>query len=201
MNKIPIRKTIPLRKCKKTYSNYRQYKDNLKDDFNGRCGYCDLLDVRIGGKKAFHIDHFAPKKAFGHLETVYSNLVYACPSCNLSKSNDWPMPNESPTHDGKQGYIDPCDVSYDQHLYRAASGEVIPSTDLGIYISRKLKLYLRKHQIFWAFEQLLSLADQIKVALRSLNESDPEWSALKANYSLILEEFHTYYELMTNEIE
>jgi len=78
MNKL--RERIPKRRSNpKQVSRYRDYKNDLREDFNCRCGYCDDEDIWAGGKKSFHIDHFVPRK---HLKTIldkeYSNLIYSC---------------------------------------------------------------------------------------------------------------------------
>jgi len=146
--------------AKKT--NYRDYKSALRSDFNSRCGYCDDDDLFLGGKRGYHIDHFAPQSKFGELETEYSNLIYSCPFCNISKSNDWPSNDASENIVGNEGYIDPCDAEYDNHLYRNESGKIIPSTELGNYIHTKLKLNLMRHEMIWKYGQIRELIEKLE---------------------------------------
>ena len=41
-------------------TNYRDYRDSLRADFNNRCGYCNDLDEPR--KEYFEIDHLVPQK-------------------------------------------------------------------------------------------------------------------------------------------
>src|SRR5271154_2101665 len=93
-----FRLSVPSQTCSKQYLNYRRYKKYLIVDFSNRCGYCDGHDKWYGGFKNFHIDHFAPKEKFPQLKTVYSNLIYSCPSCNIAKSDFWPSTDENISH-------------------------------------------------------------------------------------------------------
>ena len=61
-------------------SDYHDYKDDLKQDFNNRCGYCDSKPFGIA---PYEIDHFVPqklpnKKISSIAPNEYSNLVYSC---------------------------------------------------------------------------------------------------------------------------
>ena len=151
----PVRNIVPKRTCSKTFKSYRKYKLYLQTDFHRRCGYCGDLDVLCGGIRGFQIDHFRPKSClhFKHLENDYSNLVYACPYCNRAKSNDWPAGNSIESALNGQGYIDPCENEYDNHLARREDGSISPQTDVGKYMFEKLKLGLRRHQLAWKYEQ------------------------------------------------
>jgi len=69
------------------YKNYSSYRPWLRDDFKFRCIYCLLREEwgRLTGD--FDIDHFHPQTHRPDLSTEYENLVYACHSCNLRKSD------------------------------------------------------------------------------------------------------------------
>lgn len=71
-------------------------KRRLAEDFNHRCAYCDDIDRFNGEYRAYHVEHFAPKDKFPKLKHDYSNLLYACPYCNGSKSNKWPSNDANP---------------------------------------------------------------------------------------------------------
>jgi len=151
----PFRNSIPRRTCTNKYSTYTAYKPYLRSDFRKRCGYCDDIDSVCGGVRGFHIDHFRPKVPFSHLKNEYGNLVYSCPYCNNAKSNDWPSGVENITIlDDGSGYLDPCDIDFDNHFERYDHGRIRPKTTVGKYMYKKLKLGLRRHQLAWAFEQL-----------------------------------------------
>jgi hypothetical protein len=46
------------------------------------CAYCDRVPIN------YHVDHFIPKAKGG--PDRLSNLVLACPRCNLAKKDKWP---------------------------------------------------------------------------------------------------------------
>lgn len=143
-------------------SNYQDYREHLAQDFNHRCGYTDCRDMWWAG--GFQIDHFAPQKPkitdagklakFTALESVYGNLVYACPQINRAKSNDWATDDpEKPTTES-MGYYDPC-LDFNEYFERTDSGGIVPKADpVAEYMWRKLKLYLRRYEFFWRLDQL-----------------------------------------------
>lgn len=90
------------------YTNYRDYKPHLKDEFSKRCVYCRKADLDQD-PGSFHIDHYRPKDKFPDLINVYTNLFYACASCNRFKSNYW-SDNKS------EQVLNPCDHIMSQHL-------------------------------------------------------------------------------------
>jgi len=55
-----IHKHKPQRTCVRVEGNYKNYKEDLRNDFYKRCGYCDDLDYYYGGRRIYHIDHFKP---------------------------------------------------------------------------------------------------------------------------------------------
>ena len=128
-------------------SPYTKYRDDLRNDFNGSCGYCGDDDTRLD-TICFHIDHFAPKKRFPHLEETYSNLVYACRFCNIRKSDHWIGDDPGIHHDGERGVIDPCTDDYDENIGRDKAGRIYGKTAIGLYIVKRLNLNLMRHQFF-----------------------------------------------------
>ncbi|WP_322981273.1 HNH endonuclease [Pseudomonas sp. C11] len=162
--KKPARRTIEAR------SPYTKYRDELRVDFNQACGYCDDDDYR-SDKVCFHIDHFAPKKHFPHLEDTYTNLVYACRFCNVRKSDHWIGKDPLIHHDGKKGFVDPCSDEYEDHLGRNSSGRIFAKTDLGRYIASRLNLGLLRHELLWNSRQLRLLRIQIRYLLAQYCEA------------------------------
>ena len=112
----------------------RENKKRLINDFEHRCAYCDDLDKYGGGSKVYHVEHFAPKEKFPELKFQYDNLLYACPFCNISKSNKWPSDSSAVAVVGNKGFIDPCTDEYEKHLGRHTSGEIYYKTTLGKYM-------------------------------------------------------------------
>ncbi len=190
----PLRKTIPKRTCSKTYANYRKYKLYLQDDFNRRCGYCDVFDDHCGGRKVFHIDHFRPhsRPEFEHLKHDYSNLVYSCPYCNGAKDNDWPAGNSGQSVVDGKGYIDPCDADFDNHLERSDDGRICPKTDVGSYMLNHLKLGLRRHQLAWKYEQLEIVVDELMAVLENYDSNSVLYSELSHHIIKLFKEYRKY---------
>jgi len=150
----------PVRSAPQTRTRYTQYRDDLRSDFNGSCGYCDDSDLRTD-RICFHIDHFAPKKHFPELENSYTNLVYACRFCNMRKSDHWIGNDPMSPHDGLKGFIDPCTPEYDVHLERNPSGRIVGTSGLGHYIVRRLNLNLLRHELLWKARRASALRDEI----------------------------------------
>ncbi|SMN14781.1 hypothetical protein CRYPA_721 [uncultured Candidatus Thioglobus sp.] len=157
MTKVQQQK--PIRTCNKSYSQYKSFKRYLRDDFNRRCGYCDGSDIHYGQKINYHIDHFKPKSKFPNLETEYSNLIYSCPYCNNAKSDKW---------EDVDGFIDPCNDEYDNHLQRDNKGQIKATTRQGKYIVNNLKLYLKRHELIWS----LSILEKQKQQLNQIDAND-----------------------------
>ena len=142
-----IQKQKPARTCTKNYAHYKSFKKYLQEDFNKRCGYCDDLDIVCGGWRGFHIDHFKPHSIarFAILKHEYSNLIYSCPYCNVKKSNTWK---------DIDGFIDPCEAEYDNHICRNNKGKIDYKTDQGKFIFDNLNLGLKRHELLWCIEKL-----------------------------------------------
>ena len=147
-------------------SSHREHRNDLKRDYQDRCGYCNDLDKwRIIW---FEIDHFIPqkrnKKQFLTIKTStdYSNLVYSCRSCNNAKRNKWPSNDETIPIVNNEGFIDPCNDDYNNQFDRLDSGRIMPRTDLGDWMYKALKLYNPQHEILWNIEQLYLVIVEIR---------------------------------------
>jgi 5-methylcytosine-specific restriction endonuclease McrA len=95
-------------------ASYRAYKPQLRVDFAQCCGYCGDEDRFYGGLPGYQVDHFAPHSLFPALLTAYANLVYACPYCNRGKSNTWIGVDAAVSHNGEEGFVDPCLPAFDE---------------------------------------------------------------------------------------
>ncbi|EKD86163.1 MAG: hypothetical protein ACD_37C00436G0003 [uncultured bacterium] len=158
-------------------THYRDYKADLERDFNGRCAYTDCS--HIWWADGFHIDHFAPKKpkvtnparlqSFQDREHVYENLVYACPQVNRAKGNDWPSedPNVSIVDD--HGYFDPCS-DFNLYFERTDGGGILPKDyPVANYMWKKLRLYLKRYELYWRIEQIIIRMRELERLRSSLN--------------------------------
>lgn len=159
---MELRKRTPSRRDNpKILSDYHQYKDDLREDFNCRCGYCD--DHDYFRKADYQIDHFVPRTQLRNIKlNDYSNLVYACRSCNRAKSNKWPSGDENVANDGDMGFIDPCNESYDQHFSRNVRGDIIPESKLGLWMWKALNLGNPIHAFVWKLEQIRIKIDDLQ---------------------------------------
>ena len=191
MNKVQKKK--PTRTCTRTYSHYRSFKPYLRDDFNQRCGYCDDQDCYAGGTRGCHIDHFKPHsiKEFKSLKESYSNLVYSCPYCNGVKSNKWKDTN---------GFVDPCENEYDNHLKRNDIGEIIYETDQGQYIYLNLNLGLKRHELLWCIDKLKQQKQMVSLKMtKCINVKSKELEILRA-FKEIQDKIDEYTEFFEEEI-
>jgi len=181
---INFRVKQPKRTYKGSYSNYRDYKPYLSEDFNSRCGYTDCVDSWFGGKRSFHIDHFLPKKKYIDLVANYTNLVYACSYVNILKSDD------------EGNYLDPCNEDYNKHFYRDGCGHIYPNPNSykAIYMHSRLKLYLVRYSTIWMLEQIEIKITKLTEIKRSIkNESKcNEINALVADLSGCFFEYKSY---------
>lgn len=196
---FPIKYCLPNRshhgECWKTMAIN---KEHLKEDFNHKCAYCDDHDWYYGGSDNYHVDHFAPKAKFKHLEYNYDNLLYACPFCNRAKSDKWVGRDESETIVGDCGFIDPCTPEYLKHLERNKNGEIVPKSDIGNYMYKELKLYLDRHRICFIIEQIAEKRKQLKSKCDELIASGNDASKLETAYHEVNEALCNYYEILHN---
>lgn len=165
---VPVHLQRPVRRRVALQPRYTLYRADLRQDFNGRCGYCDDADERVD-RSLFHIDHFAPQKPFPMLREVYENLIYTCRFCNVCKGKHWVGDNPDVPNDGTAGFVDPCSADYDLHLLRDGTGRIVPKTDLGAYMFGRLKLGLIRHELLWNARRSRELRNEVRALLASLD--------------------------------
>lgn len=165
---IPFREETPKRRNITTKVNkYSDHRDELKKDYKFRCGYCN--DIDIWRTVWFEVDHFVPQKYLKTIkDTDYSNLVYACRSCNNSKSAHWPTCDELVHNKNDEGFIDPCDDNYEKQFERHDDGRIIYKTPLGEWMYYKLKLHKPQHEIIWQIQELDSLIEECEELLATM---------------------------------
>ena len=171
MSKIPFRSKTPVRNPNQgKKARYTAYFDQLKEDFNSRCGYCDSFDLRRTND--FEIDHFVPQRVFSKLKhNDYHNLVYSCKSCNRSKRGTWPSDDETVAILGNSGFVDPCLPEYNSHFSRYENGEIDWESDLGIWMYRELSLFNPKHSILWQLEKLMGAIEEAKTIVEKNSDN------------------------------
>jgi len=155
------------------FRNYKKYKPFLRLDFESRCAYCHIPELRYGPSRNFTVDHFRPKSnpKFRKLICAYSNLYYVCQDCNSSKGSTWPQPKIQ-----AQGFrfLDPCLDDLTDHWRVGPDGSLEPRTTEGEYMVARVQLnraYLR----CWRIEKSALLAQIEEVAgLASAMTGKPE---------------------------
>src|SRR4051812_6611871 len=68
------------------YSEYRYYRNWLRDEFSFRCVYCLRRETWFMLSRDHEIDHFLPRADRPDVERDYDNLVLACRQCNGTKA-------------------------------------------------------------------------------------------------------------------
>ena len=159
---------------------YKAYKPILREDFHQRCGYCG--DHEFFRETFYEIDHFVPKVLAPEKENEYSNLIYSCRSCNNSKRDKWPTGDVTQPHDGREGWIDPCDEQYPMQFERLEDGSIKGKTELGLWMWKSLSLGNPMHRLKWKLEQIrveLNKAQAVDISdvneLRQINELNTKY--------------------------
>lgn len=114
----------------RAYSNYKPY---LQAEFAGQCVYCRLPDY-LRGYDTYCVEHYRPQRHFPGLVCAYSNLFYACATCNRRKGDYWPPPDQD-----HEFIPNPCDhVMFDHVKYVGA--EVVSRSQAGKVLVERLDL-------------------------------------------------------------
>jgi len=108
------------------YDDYGSYRDWLRDEFTFRCVYCLHRERWYGRPGSFDIEHFIPVSVDPRGKCEYTNLLYACRTCNAAKSDVLAVP-------------DPCTVAFGDCLRVKTDGEIEPLNEAG----RRLRDVLR----------------------------------------------------------
>ena len=93
------------------YKDYASFKDWLRDEFSFRCVYCLHREQWYNRGATFHVEHFTPSVLEPSRTCDYTNLLYACATCNEAKSDILGLPN-------------PCEVAFYDCLYIQDDGHV-----------------------------------------------------------------------------
>ena len=139
------------------YADYKQYADEIAEDCQDRCVYCDAKTVENLGGDAFQLDHFRPQKHFPDLKCDPENLVLACPACNRFKSDYWPAGKKSTvTFVGGSGFLDPFKEDRNDYFLIGPGGKISAKQDPAgfliklLYLDRPARDNLRRRRILIA---------------------------------------------------
>lgn len=109
------------------YKDYQSFRDWLRDEFTFRCVYCLHREQWYGRGVTFHIDHSNPVTVDSQGECEYSNLLYACATCNEAKKAILNVPN-------------PCLVAFHDCLRIMPDGRVKALNADGAKLEEALRL-------------------------------------------------------------
>lgn len=126
------------------YSNYGEYRQEIREDCWGRCIYCDLHENELGGVQHMEIDHFRPQSSFTcDKNDVHNpiNLMWSCRGCNNTKSNTW----NSDEYGDPNIFIDPFENNRKEYFNVLDDGEFEAIRGEAQIIINVLKLN-RKHR-------------------------------------------------------
>lgn len=157
-----------------SYYSYSYYKDNIEEDCNFTCVYCDITLSEIGGE-GLQLDHFKPINNFNNLKNNPTNLVTACPKCNRLKSDNWP---KSPLK-----FLNPFQTNRVANFKILYDGKIKSNNDSAEYqiqlmsLNRPARVGIRvkrnlKAQISETFDKLHILSNKIFKEIKQLNENE-----------------------------
>ena len=109
------------------YKDYGSYRDWLRDEFTFHCVYCLHREQWYSRGATFHIEHFVPVSVDPEGRSEYSNLLYACATCNEAKKDILGLP-------------DPCKVAFHECLQITAEGRVVALNEDGEKLRQVLLL-------------------------------------------------------------
>lgn len=209
---MKVRDNLPQRRPKPTKNpagnNWSEHKPDLREDFHKHCAYCGSYDGF--SHTWFEVDHYVPKSLFtikGNIELCqYDNLVYSCKFCNNVKLSKWPSKDETIPIIDDMGFVNPCSVDYDTHLYRTASGSIRWQTDLGKWmVEIGFKFDERDYcvKLLWNLNQLRKAIDTLVFEAKKHDSKTDEYKEIigKAegfalNYFLFHGDLMEYYKTM-----
>lgn len=192
---LPVRRKIPTKNP--TGNNWSEHKSDLQKDFHFHCAYCGSYD---GDRHTyFEVDHFIPKSFFEKKGNIsycqYDNLVYSCKFCNNNKSSKWPSQLEDVFHLNDEGFIDPCDIEFDEHLYRNSNGGIMWKSKLGEWMAKEaFKFDERDYSIklLWELNKRRKLIDAFVLELNKRDENSEEYVKIKREAEKISLEYYIY---------
>lgn len=179
------------RTCTKEYRDYHSYIKYLKEDFNHRCAYCNLLDTQI--TTPYEVDHFIPKDVFKdkwpELKTTYANLVYSCKKCNDAKSSQYE--GDITQKEIKNDlFYEPEETDYGTIFYRGEDGGICSDDEKGRDMIMRLKLYRPIHNLAWICEITKTTLDKLSAQIEVVGKDSAKGRVLQE----AREELRDYYD-------
>lgn len=168
------------RTCTKKYSDYHSYTRFLREDFNHRCAYCNLLDTQI--TTPYEVDHFIPENAFKkewpELKVTYGNLVYSCKKCNGAKGDQY----AGTIVEGEiknDFFYEPEETDYGEIFYRGDDGGIQSDDEKGRDMISRLRLYRPIHNLAWICEITKGTLDKLSAQIALVGEESEKGKKLQ----------------------
>jgi hypothetical protein len=167
-----------------SFAKYGDYREEIREDSQRRCVYCDMHESEAGGEKCMTLDHYRPAGR-KHEPT---NLVWACQPCNSLKGDRWPafgLPGD-PTVNGRSGFIDPFKEDRRAYFELQDDGSFKAIKDPAEYmilyleLNRPFLMFVRRRRDL-IYEALVVLEGYIEDEIANFNKvlEDPRLSALE----------------------
>ncbi len=152
------------------YKEYESYRDWLRDEFSFRCVFCLSREQWGLVRGMWDIDHFAPQHNHPQRKLDYENLLYACHTCNSTKSD--------------QIVPDPCEIAFGECIEVHEDGTISALNENGERLIDRLRLdnedYTRARRLIITTLRSLARHDkQTYVLWMRYPEDLPDLSRLK----------------------
>ncbi len=152
------------------YKEYESYRDWLRDEFSFRCVFCLSREQWGLVRGMWDIDHFAPQHNHPQRKLDYENLLYACHTCNSTKSD--------------QIVPDPCEIAFGECIEVHEDGTISALNENGESLIDRLRLdnedYTRARRLIITTLRSLARHDkQTYVLWMRYPEDSPDLSRLK----------------------
>jgi hypothetical protein len=108
------------------YSEYRSYRDWLRDEFSFRCVFCLYREQWSLVTGIFDLDHYVSQSKNAEGVASYENLLYVCRTCNAIKSDE--------------DVPDPCGIGLGKCITVNADGTVTAISEEGEILIANLRL-------------------------------------------------------------
>lgn len=112
------------------YMDYESYRDWLRDEFSFRCVFCLNREEWGLVRGMWDIDHFVPQHSHPQRKLEYENLLYACHTCNSTKSD--------------QIVPDPCEIAFGECVEIHEDGTIEALNENGETLIAALRLNREK---------------------------------------------------------
>ena len=109
------------------YQDHASYRHWLRDEFTFRCVYCLTRERWYDRAATFNIEHFIPVAVNPLGKCEYTNLLYACATCNNAKRDILGVP-------------DPCHIAFSNCVRVRSDGRIESLNDEGEALVEKLRL-------------------------------------------------------------